>query len=65
MIFQTCCDNIQELTRRPLSTGIFSATPLFLLAKKYGEGEFRTHDLLEQEKFQAPARVRTQDLQPD
>ena len=31
-------------TRRPLSTGIFSATRL--LQKKYGEGKVRTHDLL-------------------
>ena len=32
-----------ETTRRPLSTGIFSATRL--LQKKYGEGEVRTLDL--------------------
>ena len=32
------------ITRRPLSTGIFSATRL--LPKKYGEGEDRTHGLL-------------------
>ena len=36
--------NYVEITRRPLSTGIFSAT--LLLQKKYGEGEDRTHDLL-------------------
>ena len=49
-------------TRRPLSTGIFSATRL--LQKKYGVGEIRTHDLLaeKQKKIQAPARARTHDL---
>ena len=35
-----------------------------LIAKKYGVGEDRTHDLLagKHKKFQAPARVRTQNL---
>ena len=48
----------------PLSTGIFSAT--CLLQKKYGEREVRTHDLMAgNKKIQVPARVRTQDLQPD
>ena len=40
-----------------------------LIAKKYGEGVVRIHDLLaggwETKKIQAPGRVRTQDLQPD
>ena len=50
------------ITRRPLSTGIFSATRL--LQRKYDEGEDRTHELLagKHEKFQAPARVRTNTL---
>ena len=50
------------MTRRPLSTGIFSTTRL--LQKKYGEGEHRIYDLLagKHEKFQALARVRTHDL---
>ena len=40
---------------------IFRDTPF---AKKYGEGEDRTHGLLagKHEKLQAPARVRTHDL---
>ena len=35
-----------------------------LIAKKYGEAEDRTHDLVagKYEKIQAPARVRTHDL---
>ena len=36
-----------------------------LIAKKYGEGEVPTHNLLAGKKIQAPARVRTQYLQPD
>ena len=35
---------LENVTRRPLSTGVFSATRL--LQKKYGEGENRTNDLL-------------------
>ena len=52
--------HFRHLTRRPLSTGIFSATRL--LQKKYGEGEDRTHYLVAGKKIQAPARVRTHDL---
>ena len=52
---QTLFVTNKKITRRPLSTGIFSAT--LLLQKKYGEEEDRTHDLLagKHEKLQAPA----------
>ena len=47
--------------RGPLSTGIFSRTRLL---QKSMAKEDRTYDLLagKYEKFQAPTRIRTQDL---
>ena len=55
-------NNTEKQTRRPLSTGIFSATLLLQKSMAKERIEPTTYWLGNTKKFQAPARVRIHDL---